>query len=109
MASDALAGRLYSDECDNLLIPTPSDPLALMKLLEPNQIVTLIRVYMPLIRDMYNKNKSSNKMCTIPEWLLIAGKEAGINFSQTLQDALMYKLGITHEFKRRKYKAKQLA
>ena len=106
MATDALGLRLYSDECDGIDIPEPSDPLKLQENLEANQLVTLIRVYMPLIRDMHNKEKSANKMCTIPQWLLIAGKNADINFSQTLQDALLQKLGIEHEIKRRNYKSK---
>ena len=109
MATDALGMRLYSDECDGDLIPEPSDPVELQKTLTSGQVVTLIRVYMPLVRDMYEKNKSVNKMCTVPQWLLTASNEASINFSQTLQDALMQKLGINREIKRRHYKAKQHA
>ena len=109
MAADALGLRLYSDECDNINIPEPSDPLKLKRCLLENQVVTFIRVYMPLVRNMFTKEKSTNKMCTLPQWLLEAGREADINFSQTLQDALMQKLGIKHEIKRRKYKAKTSA
>lgn len=109
MAADALGTRLYSDECDNITIPEPSDPLLLQEKLQPKQLVTLIRVYMPLVRDMYEREKSTNKMCTLPQWLLVAGKNADINFSQTLQDALMQKLGIRREIKRRCYKAKHQA
>lgn len=102
MAADALGMRLYSDECDDSPIPEPSDILTLKGNLEPNQIAVPIRVYMPLIRDIYGRQKSANKMCTLPEWLLNAGKEAGINFSQTLQDALMEKLGTKQVISRRK-------
>ena len=109
MATDALGLRLYSDECDNAPIPKPSDPLELTKTLKANQVITLIRIYMPLIRSMHDKEKSANKMCTLPEWLLIAGKEADINFSQTLQDALIQKLGINREIKHRKSRVKQSA
>ena len=50
------------------------------------------------------ENKAITKAVTVPQWLLKAGKEADINFSQTLQDALMEKLGIRREIKRRRYK-----
>lgn len=108
MATDALSLRLYTDERDNDPIPEPSNPLQLKKSLEKNQIVTLIRVFMPAVRSKFNE-KAVSKTVTVPNWLLDEGKNAGINFSQTLQDALMEKLGITRELKRRKYKIKQLA
>ena len=103
MATDALSLRLFSDEEDGSQIPTPSNVLEIKKRLEPNQIVTLIRVSMPAVRAKYNE-KSISKTVTLPAWLLYEGKEAEINFSQTLQDALMQKLGIHREIKRRKYK-----
>ena len=43
-----------------------------------------------------------NKTVTIPQWLLVEAKAADINFSQVLQDALMDRLGIHREIKRRK-------
>jgi len=55
---------------------------------------------MPIVRERM-RNKSMNKMCTVPAWLLTESKEAGINFSQTLQDALMEKLGIIRPAKRK--------
>ena len=106
MARDALGGRLYTLDRDGENIPEPSDPVKLIATLEPMQTVTLIDVNMQVFCEMV-KSRSVNKMCTIPEWLLDEGKEAGINFSQTLQDAVMQKLGIKHEIKRRKYKSKQ--
>ncbi len=106
MARDALSGRLYILNRDGEDIPEPSDPVKLVKTLEPMQTITLIDVNMQIFSEMV-KSRSVNKMCTIPEWLLDEGKEAGINFSQTLQDAVMQKLGIQHEIKRRKYKTKQ--
>ena len=108
MARDALCGRLYILDRDGEIIPQPSDPVKLTASLEPSQTVTLIDVNMQIFSEMV-KSRSVNKMCTLPEWLLDEGKEAGINFSQTLQEALMNKLGITREIKRRKGKSKQLA
>ena len=106
MARDALCGRLYILDRDNENIPEPSDTTKLIKHLEPMQTITLIDVNMQVFSEMM-KSRSANKMCTIPEWLLDEGKEAGINFSQTLQDALMEKLGIKREIKRRQYKSKK--
>lgn len=108
MARDALSGRLYILDRDGEDIPEPSDPVKLINTLEPMQTITLIDVNMQVFSEMV-KSRSVNKMCTIPEWLLDEGKEAGINFSQTLQDAVMQKLGIHREIKRRKYKSKQYA
>ena len=94
MAQDALSLRLYSDENDGIAIPAPSDPLDIMKTLKPNQLVTLIRADMTATRLKLG-NKAVNKMVTLPQWLISEGKSQGINFSQTLQEALMQKLGIT--------------
>lgn len=40
----------------------------------------------------FKKAKAVKKTLTIPEWLNEAATEKGINFSQTLQDALMIKI-----------------
>lgn len=103
MARDALGGRLYILNRDNEIIPEPSDPVKLTNSLQPMQTITLIDVNMQVFCEMM-QSRSANKMCTIPAWLLDEGKEAGINFSQTLQDALMEKLGIKRKIKRRVYK-----
>ena len=108
MARDALGGRLYILDRDGENIPTPSDPVQLINTLQPHQTITLIDVNMQIFSELV-RSRSVNKMCTIPEWLLYEGKEAGINFSQTLQDALMQKLGIKREIKRRHYRSKQHA
>ena len=39
-----------------------------------------------------NKSKAIKKTLTIPEWLNDAATQRGINFSQTLQEALMQKI-----------------
>ena len=103
MAKEAMELHLFGMERDNDPIPTPSDPVLIQRDLESNQSITFVEAFMPRIRDSIN-NRSVNKMCTLPQWLLNAGQEAKINFSQTLQDALMQKLGIQREIKRRKSK-----
>ena len=105
MAHDCLSGWLYISERDNEAIPEPSDPLKLKGNLKDTQIVVPVEVFMPVVRSKF-EDKAVNKTVTIPNWLLDEGKNAGINFSQTLQDALMQKLGIHREIKRRKYKNK---
>jgi len=106
MAKDALELHLLAMEEDNEDLPEPSGILNIQH--EENQSVVLIEAFMPRIRDYVN-NKAVNKTVTLPQWLVSASRAENINFSQTLQDALMQKLGIHREIKRRKYKAKQIA
>ena len=82
---------MYAMEEDGDEIPEPSDILSIKH--EDNQAVVLVDVSMPPVRERI-RNKPGNKMCTVPNWLIVEAKEAGLNFSQTLQDALMQKLGI---------------
>ena len=97
-AREAMGLHLYNMEDDGDVIPVPSDILGIQH--EENQAVVLIDVFMPVVRERI-RNKSMNKMCTVPAWLLTESKEAGINFSQTLQDALMEKLGIIRTARRK--------
>ena len=101
MARDALEGRLYLNERDGDYIPEPSNPLELKAGLAENQIVVPIEANINKVREKV-MNKAVNKMVTLPRWLIEEGKEAEINFSHTLQDALMDKLGIKREIRRRK-------
>ena len=100
-AREAMGLHLLSMEEDGDTIPEPSDILNIKH--EPNQAVVLIDVFMPSVRSSVN-DKTVNKTVTMPQWLLNAGREANINFSQTLQDALIQKLGIKREIKHRKVK-----
>ena len=45
--------------------------------------------------DISNSGKFVRKNVTLPEWLSVRAEKAAINFSQTLQDSLFKKLGIT--------------
>ena len=107
MARDALGSHLFCMELDNDNIPTPSDCIELKTQLENNQEITLIDVFMPKFRDAAN-NKAVNRTVTLPFWLMQSAKSEDINLSQTLQDALMQKLGINREIKRRHYKTKEI-
>ncbi|MBR0248877.1 MAG: type II toxin-antitoxin system HicB family antitoxin [Synergistaceae bacterium] len=101
MARDALGLHLLGMEESNEDLPEPSDILGIAT--ESNQRAVLVDVFMPRVRDAVN-NKAINKTVTLPQWLVSAGRAEDINFSQTLQDALMEKLGIHREIKRRHYK-----
>ena len=98
-AREALGLHLYNMEDDNDPIPEPSDILSIPH--ENNQAVVLVDVYMPTVRERI-RNRSVNKMCTVPSWLVHEAERQGLNFSHTLQDALMLKLGVKRSPKRRR-------
>lgn len=93
MSKDALEGHLLILEEDGDEIKEPSTFLELIKNLKENEILQLISVDTDFVRKRA-KNKSVNKMVTLPEWLIELGKEKKINFSQLLQDALKKELNI---------------
>lgn len=72
-------------------IPQPAKPGTIQ--LEAGEFVSLIQVNTDFVRERIH-NKAINKTLTIPKWLNDAAAEEGINFSQTLQDALKQKLGV---------------
>ena len=94
MALDALEGWLAIMDDEHKSLPEPTSLLAVKDTLKDNQAATLVRVNMALIRSQ-NENKAVNKMVTLPKWLIEEGKNAGINFSHTLHDALCDKLGYS--------------
>ena len=98
-AREAMGLHLYNMEDDGDNIPEPSDILSIPH--EANQAVVLVDVSMPPLRERI-RNKSMNKMCTIPAWLLVQAQSEGISFSRTLQEGLMAKLGLTRTKKRKK-------
>ncbi|MBS6377607.1 MAG: type II toxin-antitoxin system HicB family antitoxin [Clostridium sp.] len=101
MAIDCLAGYIHTCKRDNEPLPEPSglsdiDPLAIAKELDPDSppcesFVNMVSVDV----EAYAKEhfeKSVKKTLSIPAWLNKAALEQGINFSQTLQEALLAKL-----------------
>ena len=99
MARDAMGLWLSVAEREGYQIPEPSKTLSVQH--DENQVVVLIDVFMPPYRDNII-TKSAKQTVTVPVWLLAMAKKNNINFSQTLQDALMQKLGIKREIKRRR-------
>lgn len=90
MAEDVLALTLYHYERDKKTIPAPSDRKAIA--LEENEFVNYVAADTIHYQKKFN-SKAVKKTLTIPEWLNDLATAANINFSQTLQEALMSKLG----------------
>lgn len=98
MAQDALEGRLYLNERDGDNIPAPSDPVKLKTGLSANQLVFTVEADLAKFRENA-MDKAVSKTVTLPLWLADESKKAGINFSHTLQDALLRKLEIIRKIK----------
>jgi len=90
-AKEALGLYLFdSEECGDL-IPEPSDFKTWT--LEEGDIPVIVDVFMPAIRERIKK-RTVKKTLTIPSWLNIQAEQAGINFSQVLQEGLKQRLGV---------------
>ena len=61
--------------------------------LSANERAVLVDVYMPSVR-LAHENRAVTRTVTLPVWLNAAALGAGINLSQTLQDALKKQLNI---------------
>ena len=104
MAVDCLAGYLYSCKKDGDVISAPSklsdiDIEAIGKELDPGTPVDGSFVNMVSVDvEAYAKQhfeKSVKKTLTIPSWLNEEALALDINFSQTLQEALIQKIHAT--------------
>lgn len=90
MARDALEMWLAGAEDHKESVPTPSD--------RPNvqspSFINLILADTDAWRKK-NDSKAVKKTLSIPNWLNTMAEEAGVNFSQILQDALKERLNIS--------------
>lgn len=91
MANDTLALMLVHLEDEKRDIPVPSDILSLK--IKKGEFSSLISADTIAYRHTLN-NMAVKKTLSIPAWLNDAATAAGVNFSQTLQDALKEKLSI---------------
>ncbi len=90
-AREALGLHLWGMETDGEAIPAPT---AVNKLhLGKDDIPAMIEVFMPAIRARVQR-QVVKKTLTIPAWLNAAAEESEVNFSQTLQNALIDQLQI---------------
>lgn len=91
MAQDVLAFTLYDYERDKKEVPVPSDPDSID--ISDGSFVNCI-LCDTLEYQKRNNNKAVKKTLSIPEWLNELATNAGINFSQVLQDALKARLNV---------------
>lgn len=91
MAEDVLCLTLYDMEERGEEIPRSSDPRNLKT--KENAFVTFVRCDTLEYRKFFD-NKAVKKTLTVPHWLDEMATKANVNFSQTLQNALMEQLGV---------------
>lgn len=91
MAREALSLHLYGMIDDGDAIPAASDPTMLPN--EPGAFISPVEGRPDMVRDEI-RNHAVKKTLTIPYWLDEEAKQAGINFSQVLQDALKERIGV---------------
>ena len=91
MAEDVLAFTLYDYERDGKEAPAPSDPDGIE--VSNGSFVNCV-LCDTLEYQKRNNNKAVKKTLSIPEWLNELATNAGINFSQVLQDALKAQLNV---------------
>jgi len=90
MAREALAGCLTVMQQQNDPIPVPS-PVASIHCTEG--FVSLIDLDMEEYRKRTEK-RAVKRTVSLPQWLDSMAQEAGINFSQTIQEAIKERLGV---------------
>ncbi|WP_071131554.1 type II toxin-antitoxin system HicB family antitoxin [Enterococcus timonensis] len=90
MASDALGIQLAWNIENGIPLPTAS-PLNEIKINPEKQFSSLISVN---LSDYLKETKPDKKTIKVPHWLNIRAEKEGINFSKTMTEALMEKLGV---------------
>lgn len=90
MAIDALGLALTDRLANHELIPVPSAPHEIVTN-EPASYPVIVQFDMNAYCRKHN-SKAIKKTLSIPEWLNEEAMSMGINFSQTLQEALLAKI-----------------
>jgi len=91
MARDAIGLWGISQQDDGQIIPEPSDK-------EPQHKECDLVSWVDIDFDKYRKASDMTTMrinVTVPKYLKVAGDEAGVNFSQELQERLKERLKIS--------------
>ena len=91
MARDAISIWCVGMQDKGRQLPVPSELSAITH--EHNEILTLVDVDIDAYRRALD-NRAVRKNLTIPSWLNDKAEKAGINFSQTLQEALKERLDL---------------
>ncbi len=99
MAVDCLAGYLYSLKIDDIQAPQASTMgdvslESVAKELDADMNGAFINMVSVDVDEYAHEHfeKSVRKTLTIPAWLNVTAQERNINFSQTLQEALLAKI-----------------
>jgi predicted RNase H-like HicB family nuclease len=90
-AKEALGLHLFGMEQDGDDIPAPTPATQIKP--GSGDVVTLIEVFMPTVRDRIN-NQFVKKTLSIPAWLNRRAEQEQVNFSRILQDGLKQHLQI---------------
>ncbi len=90
MASDVLGIQLSWNVEHGISLPKSSD-INDVEYNKETQFVTLVTVD---LSDYLKDTKSDKKTIKIPHWLNVRAEKEGINFSRTMKEALIEKLGI---------------
>lgn len=96
MAEDAALGWLLTSVEDGEDLPKPSQ-IQEIELEQKDAFVSLLLLDLTAYTQKYGARKSVKKTLTIPMWLNERAEKCGINFSKTLQDALLSKIIIKNE------------
>lgn len=91
MAEDAALGWLLTALEENEEIPEPTE-IKNVKLEYENGFISLLLLDIGAYSEKYGSRKSVKKTLTIPAWLNERAERMEINFSKTLQDALIRKI-----------------
>ena len=91
MAAEAASLHVYSMECDNEEIPTPS--VNLPKEDTEGNVIMPITIHPDLFR-MKKDNERIKTNITLPAWLKRIAEEQKVNYSRLLETALMDYLQI---------------
>ena len=90
-AKEALGLHLFGMERDGDTIPAPTSAMEIKP--GDGEVVALIEVFMPAVRDRIN-NQYVKKTLSIPSWLNRRAEQEHVNFSRVLQDGLKSYLHI---------------
>ena len=94
-AREALTLHLYGREQDEEAIPPPSSMMTLaeQEALQKNEVFLLVEAFMPTFREKQSK-RFVKKTLSVPYWMNVEAERIGLNFSQTLQNAILQKLEL---------------
>ncbi len=90
MAEDAALGWLLDTLEDGQELPMPSK-LKNVKLENENGFINLLLLDLGSYSEKYSHNRYVKKTLTIPHWLNELAERKKVNFSRTLQEALLQK------------------